>query len=42
MVSQASGIALQALHDAMGIGLAYLGAGFLLWLVVVIIALWIR
>jgi hypothetical protein len=39
MVSQASGMALQALHHAMQAGLMYLGAGFLLWVVVVVIAL---
>ena len=42
MVSQASGLALQALHDAMQVGLMYLGAGMLLWVVVVVIALVIR
>lgn len=35
-------MALQALHDAMQVGLLYLGAGFLMWVVVVVIALVIR
>jgi hypothetical protein len=36
MLSQASGLALHILHDAMQVGLMFLGAGFLLWVVVVI------
>jgi hypothetical protein len=42
MLSQSSGLALHILHDAMQVGLLYLGAGFLLWIVVVVIALVMR
>jgi hypothetical protein len=42
LVSQVSGIALHALQEAMQIGLMYLGAGFLLWVAVVVVAMAIR
>jgi hypothetical protein len=42
MLSQASGLALHVVQEAMQVGLMYLGAGLLLWMVVVIIAFAIR
>jgi len=42
MWSQGTAIALHIVHDAMQIGLMYLGLGALLWLIVAVIALWMR
>jgi hypothetical protein len=38
----ATGLAMQVLREAMQIGLVYLGAGALLWLVILILALVMR
>jgi hypothetical protein len=42
MFGQGTAIALHLVNDAMQVGLMYLGAGALLWLVIAVIALWIR
>ena len=42
MWSQGTAIALHVVNEAMQIGLAYLGAGALLWLLVAVVALWMR
>jgi hypothetical protein len=42
MWSQGTAIALHVVNEAMQIGLAYLGAGLVVWLLVAVVALWMR